>query len=121
MMNYIHSPQKTHKSLKRVGSMKLQVSLAEYHLFYRALLQKRPIILQSLLIVATPYLTPYTQVSFAGKPFFERSLLPDLSFYRPHSQEPPKSPIEISYILTYGLAYVSRIDQIIGLFCKKDF
>jgi len=29
---------------------------AEYHLFYRALLQKRPTILRSLLIVATPYL-----------------------------------------------------------------
>ena len=28
---------------------------AEYHLFYRVLLQKRPIILRSLLIVATPY------------------------------------------------------------------
>jgi len=38
-----------------VGSLKLQVSFAEYSLFYRALLQKRPIILRSLLIVATPY------------------------------------------------------------------
>ena len=28
---------------------------AEYGLFYRALLKKRPIILRSLLIVATPY------------------------------------------------------------------
>ena len=41
--------------LRWVGSIKLQVSFAEYHLFYRALLQKRPIILRSLLIVATPY------------------------------------------------------------------
>ena len=38
-----------------VGSLKLQVSFAEYSLFYRALLQKRPIIIRSLLIVATPY------------------------------------------------------------------
>ena len=38
-----------------VGSLKLQVSYVEYRLFYRALLQKRPIILRSLLIVATPY------------------------------------------------------------------
>ena len=30
-------------------------SPAEYSLFYTALLQKRPIILRSLLIVATPY------------------------------------------------------------------
>jgi len=41
--------------LRLVGSLKLQVSLAEYRLFCRALLQKRPIILRSLLIVATPY------------------------------------------------------------------
>jgi len=31
------------------------VSFAEYSLFYRVLLQKRPIILRSLLIVATLY------------------------------------------------------------------
>ena len=42
--------------LRLVGSLKLQVSFAEYHLFYRALLQKRPIILRSLQVVATPYL-----------------------------------------------------------------
>jgi len=41
--------------LRWVGSLKLKVSFAEYCLFCRALLQKRPIILWSLLIVATPY------------------------------------------------------------------
>jgi len=41
--------------LRLVGSLKLYVSFAEYCLFYRALLQKRPIILRSLLIEATPY------------------------------------------------------------------
>jgi len=41
--------------LRLVGSLKLQVSFAEFRLFYRALLQKRPIILRSLQIVATPY------------------------------------------------------------------
>jgi len=40
--------------LRLVGSLKSYVSFAEYSLFYRALLQKRPIILRSLLIVATP-------------------------------------------------------------------
>jgi len=34
--------------------------LAEYSPFYRVLLQKRPIILRRLLIVATPYVTMYT-------------------------------------------------------------
>ena len=41
--------------LRLVGSLKLQVSYAEYRLFYMALLQKRPMILSSLRIVATPY------------------------------------------------------------------
>ena len=40
--------------LRLVGSLKLHVSFAEYCLFHRALLQKRPITLRSLLIVATP-------------------------------------------------------------------
>jgi len=41
--------------LQLVGSFKLQVSFArKYRLFYRAFLQKRPIILRSLLIVSTP-------------------------------------------------------------------
>ena len=40
--------------LQLVGFLKLQVSFAEYRLFYRALLQQRPIILRSLLIEATP-------------------------------------------------------------------
>jgi len=43
--------------LRLVGSLKLLVSFAEYRLFYRALLQKRPVILRSLHIVATPYVS----------------------------------------------------------------
>ena len=49
--------------LRLVGSLKLQVSFAEYRLFYRALLQKRPAILSSLLIVATPYHERYLGLS----------------------------------------------------------
>jgi len=41
--------------LRLVGSLKLQVFFAEYSLFYRALLQKRPIILRSVLIGGTAY------------------------------------------------------------------
>jgi len=41
--------------LRLVGSIKLYVSFAEYSLFYRSLLQKRPIILSILLTEATPY------------------------------------------------------------------
>ena len=42
----------------------LCLSFAEYSLFCRALLQKRPIIIRSLLIVATPYCIAYRS-SFA--------------------------------------------------------
>jgi len=47
--------------LRLVGSLKSHVSFAEYRLFYRALLRKRPVILKSLLIVATPYVTRLTR------------------------------------------------------------
>jgi len=40
--------------LRLVGSLKLYVSLENIDLFCSALLQKRPMILRSLLIVATP-------------------------------------------------------------------
>jgi len=43
--------------LRLVGSLKLYVSFAEYRLFCGAPLYKRPIILRSLLIVATQYMT----------------------------------------------------------------
>ena len=44
--------------------LKLQVSFAEYSLFYRALLQKWRMILRSLLIVATPCYTPVIRVTY---------------------------------------------------------
>jgi len=40
--------------LRSLGSIKVQVSFVEYSLFYRALLQKRPVILSILLTKATP-------------------------------------------------------------------
>ena len=43
-----------------IFSRKDVFSNIEYRLFYRALLQKRPILLRSLLIVATPYLASVT-------------------------------------------------------------
>ena len=41
--------------LRLLGSIQLQIFCAEYGLFYRALLQKTPIILSILLTMATPY------------------------------------------------------------------
>ena len=43
--------------LRLVGSLKLQVSFAKETYKRDDILQKRPMILRSLLIVATPYLT----------------------------------------------------------------
>jgi len=48
--------------LRLAGYLNLQVSFAEYRLFYRALLQKSPILLRSLRIVATPYLFLHTYI-----------------------------------------------------------
>jgi len=50
---YLCVVERTHITmewLRLVGSLKLHVSFAEYSLFYRALFQKRPIILRSLRI-----------------------------------------------------------------------
>jgi len=51
----------------------IMVSFAEYRLFCRALLQKRPVILRGLLIVATPYSSIsrllIIMVSFAKEPY----------------------------------------------------
>ena len=48
--------QNTMRWLRLVSSLQSKVYFAEYRLFYRALLQKRPMMLRSLLIVATLYL-----------------------------------------------------------------
>ena len=60
--------------LRIVGSIKLWVSFAEYWLFCRALLQKRPIILSILLTKATPYGVP-SLFSLQHYPQLLRSLL----------------------------------------------
>ena len=51
------------------------VSFAEYRLFYRALLQKRPIISRSLLIVANPYVRMQNKWHTYIVPLPHRSLL----------------------------------------------
>ena len=50
-----HGSTSAMRWLRSLGSIKLSVSFAEYCLFYRALLQKRPIILSILLTEATPH------------------------------------------------------------------
>jgi len=93
------------KWLQLVGSLHLQVSFAECSLFYRALLQKRPIILRSLQIVATPY------------SHFLACCFPRFPQYLKHvSQMSPicaKEPYKRDYILQK-----SPIKEI--SFCKRD-
>ena len=53
--DYLTIKEEAMGRLRLVGSITLQISFAEYRLFSRALLQKRPIILSILLTEATPY------------------------------------------------------------------
>jgi len=56
----IYAPNLYMGWLRLVGCLKLQVSFVEYSILLRALLQKRPLILRSLLIKASPYPTAST-------------------------------------------------------------
>jgi len=70
--------------LQVVGSFTLYVSFAEYRLFYRAPLQKRPVILRSILSVDTPYQQTSCSTSLEDsgllpQPQWARSLVPKAS------------------------------------------
>ena len=82
----------------------------EYGLFYRSLLQKRPIIWRSLLIVATPYVNWLDKIRQCGEGMF---FDPHYTYSDP-SDEPYLSAKEISL-------YVNWLDQIRqwgeGMFC----
>ena len=168
-----HTLTHTHMGwLRLVGSFKLQVSFAKEPYKRDYILPKRPIILRSLLIEATPYmkrfeppkkndLSPFKlQVSFAKEPYTRdyilpkrpiilRSLLTEATPYMKLSdfamgwlwlvglitlqvsfaKEPyktdnilQKNPI-IVYMkrferLCYGVATISRLLKIMGLFCR---
>jgi len=89
--------------LRLLGSLKLQVSFAEYRLFYRALLQKRPVILRSLLMVATPYLESEQPQSFlsvgwlrlVGSLKLQVSFAEYRLFYRALLQKRPQSFLSV--------------------------
>ena len=75
-----------------VGSIKLYVSFAEYSLFYRTLLQKRPIILSILLTEATPQ-----------------------CILRPSSS---REQVELQRSQECGVATISTLLKNIGPFCR---
>jgi len=72
--------------LRLVVSLKSYISFAEYRLFYRALLQKRPVILRSQLMVATPY--PYVSLLWYCVYQRERFLFRRLKLHPKFRQSP---------------------------------
>jgi len=72
----------SHGVAQLVGSFNIYVSFAEYRLFYRALLHKRPIILRSLRIVAPLYHTTISRGQICTFPFFEKCEIDLIKFSR---------------------------------------
>jgi len=98
--------------LQWAGSLKSKVSFAKEPCKRDYILQKRPIIWRSLLVVATPYVTwlihmYYSHVCVYVCQLTYPPVLPYMS---------PVVPCHICH--RYGVATVSRIDEIIGLFCR---
>jgi len=87
--------------LPLVGSFKLYVSFAEYRLYYRAPLQKKPVILRSLLIVATPYALNYRLVGAAQRDVALRkeTLTPHPSISLTFPSSPPSLPPSLRFLL----------------------
>ena len=99
--------------------------MAEYRLFYRALLQKRPVNLRSLLIVATPYLIYSTLLSISLllillckrtlKLIFENVYLECYPIYTVFSTV--SSLLNLPYAITEELTF-EKTEQ--GVFWKAD-
>jgi len=88
-----------------VGSIKLSVFLAEYCLFYRALLQKRPVIWSILLTKATPCHDTHTYSTVCYGKYIYISI---------NSVAPPNAHIwEYTYIFIY--IYVNEITCVFSL------
>ena len=107
----VENPDRNGSQVKRSNSYLTQtkdVTSAEYPLFYRALLHKRAVILRSLLIVATPYyIYAYQNFRLLYVHFFLYC-----SIYAYLSKRS-------SGETRYGVATISRLFKMIGLFCKR--
>ena len=119
---------------------------AEYRLFYRSLLQKRPIILSILLTIASPSIYPHESPIYVPKsavsPQKKKNLLRTFFIFcgykilhllrrffffcgcfllrRYGALWHIHMYMGLSCGYMDGEAIVSRIDKIIGLFCKRD-
>jgi len=113
------------------GLLKFIGVFSEYSLFSWALLQKRPIIFRSLRIVATPYQLVHCSLSHTNLP--KNVCVHIISTYTSmkalravlHGQfgadQSIKNVQHITKVLDsrYGVATISRLLKIIGLFCKR--
>jgi len=103
--------------LRLVASLELQVSFAECSLCYRADLQKRPIILRSLLIVAAPYtdgrslFAVYSDYILQKRPVILRRLLIVATPYDYSCR------CNIHVLFCYILLYIARESKET---CKRD-
>ena len=116
--------------LRLVGSLKLQVSFAEYSLFYRARLQKRPIIFRSLLIRSYPIQADVQQVGVDVVCGRDRQHLRDgYGGCRKRREREGERVKEINihmhkdgapYIQADADVHLLYIVSFIGLCCKRD-
>ena len=91
-----------------------------FRLFYRALLQKRPIILRSLLIVATLYIDTILIQSYTDMdtPHSTHRTHRTHSYVCTHVYC-TQSTRYINIVSIYRVATISRLLKITGLFCKR--
>ena len=96
------------------------VSFAVYSLFHRALLQRRPIILRRLLIVAFPYTYLMCFHVFSSKVSGAITVahVSDFCMHMCILCVHMFARILLWGVWGYGVAMVSRIDKIISLFCR---
>ena len=96
----LHMPQCNHMGwLRLVGSIKLQVSFTEYSLFYRSLLQKRPVTLSILLIESHP-ISYITALSYIISERNIRTLHIRAVYMSQRSHKSHQSIILLSYIIS---------------------
>ena len=121
---HTHKLMRTYGCLRLVGCLKLYGSIAEHRLFYRALLQKRPII---LFVRAYPGMHAQTHLAIMSGciccEFVAHTHAPtqhtNTHAYQVFKTSNADTHLLAWYTHTFGVASISRLLKIIGLFCKR--
>ena len=106
--------------LRLVGSLKLLVSFAEYSLFYRALFEKWPIILRSLLIGATPYYIMSRLKTHKSNPVDLNSEFSKKEIMTPKGSFAQQQCFLLLMLLYYRVAKTRRIPYLYLSFSAKE-